>query len=151
METETFLSTMPHAIIVEDESALSEVYSMALTQAGYFVQTFSNGVDAAEHLKKVSPRLILLDLNLPGASGEEILRSMKDVPAHQDTKIFLLTSNARMGRHLAGEVDILLEKPVRYRLLYRLAEKFKPQRSQPKLESSPNLNPINHSSIGFSG
>jgi len=134
METRTFLSTMPHAMIVEDESDLSAVYKMALMKAGYFVQTFNNGIDAAEHLKKVSPRLLLLDLNLPGASGEEILKSIKNVPAHQDTKVFLLTSNVQMGDHLATEVDILLEKPVRFKLLCRLAEKYKPERRKYRVE-----------------
>lgn len=153
MKKETHLGTMPHAMIIEDESALSEVYNIALTQAGYFVQTFNNGKDAAKHLSKVSPRLIVLDLNLPGATGEEILQVIKNEPAHQDTKIFLITSNVRMGRHLAEEVDIFLEKPVRFKLLCRLAEKYKPERYQPDIDikNAPNVKPISHPSISISG
>ncbi len=123
----------PHAIIVEDESSLSEIYKVALTQAGYFVQTIHNGTDAINHLKKVSPRLLLLDLNLPGASGDEILASIEDVDAYRDTKIFLISANARMGRHLASKVDLVLEKPVRFNLLIRLAEKYKPIRNEEPL------------------
>lgn len=118
----------PHAIIVEDESALTVVYAKALEAAGYYVQVFNNGSEALEHLKKVSPRLLLLDLSLPGANGEEILEAILDMPAHKYTKIFLISSNARLARHLFDKVDIVLEKPVRYKLLCRLAEKYKPKR-----------------------
>ena len=147
MEKKTLSNTKPHAIIIEEESALSEIYQIALTQAGYFVQTFSNGKEAAEHLKKVSPRLLLLDLNLPGATGEEILKSIKGVPAHQDTKIFMITANARMGRHLASEVDILLEKPVRFKLLCRLAEKYKPERRKHSGVQTVKHQPISNPSL----
>lgn len=139
-ENKTTDGLRPHAIIVEDESSLSEIYKVALTQAGYFVQTIHNGTDAIKHLRKVSPRLLLLDLNLPGASGDEILDSIEDVDAYKDTKIFLISANARMGRHLANKVDLVLEKPVRFNLLIRLAEKFKPARNeQPLLNLDSNF------------
>ncbi len=121
----------PHAIIVEDEMALSEIYSKALEQAGYYVEAFRNGQDALVHLKKVSPRLLLLDLNLPGASGNEILDSIKKKKAFKDTKIFLISANPQLSLEFEGKVDLILEKPVGYSVLSRLAEKYKPIRKVP--------------------
>ena len=131
----------PHAIIVEDESALSEIYSKALDQAGYYVESFRNGKEALVHLKKVSPRLLLLDLNLPGASGDEILESINKVKAFRDTKIFLISANPYLSQQFSGKVDLILEKPVGYSVLCRLAEKYKPRTRQPapaNLEASLN-------------
>ncbi|MFK7801185.1 MAG: PleD family two-component system response regulator [Anaerolineae bacterium] len=119
---------MPHAVIVEDEEALSVAFQMALTQAGYYVQVIRDGRQALKHLKNISPRLLLLDLNLPGVSGADILASIKELPAYKDTHIFLVTANTRLAQELEGSVDLVLEKPIGIKVLQRLAERYKPMR-----------------------
>ena len=125
---------LPHAVIVEDEEALSVAFQIALTQAGYYVQVIRDGRQAFKHLKNVSPRLLILDLNLPGVSGDEILKAVKELPAYKDTHIFVVTANTRLGQELEPLVDLVLEKPIRIKVLRQLAERYKPVRqAQPKL------------------
>ena len=118
----------PHAIIVEDEKALATAYKIALTEAGYYVEHFNNGKKALKHLKNVAPRLLLLDLNLPEVSGDEILESIKRLRGYKDTYIFLISANYRLAEELADSADIVLQKPVGIRILQKIAERYKPLR-----------------------
>lgn len=133
---------LPHAIIVEDQKDLANAYSIALTQAGYFVKIISNGKEALKVLKSVSPRLLLLDLNLPEVSGDEILESIKDLPAYKHTRIFLISANTRMAQHLTDEVDLVLEKPIGIRVLKRLAARHSPNKKDQTLIDPPNDPPL---------
>ena len=121
---------LPHAIIVEDEPNFASIYRYALEQAGYYVEVIRNGLDALDHLKKVSPRLLILDLNLPGLGGDEVLKEIQRMRAYKDTKIFLATANVRLAQELSDRVDLVLEKPIDYKVLAKLAMKHKPTRKE---------------------
>lgn len=120
----------PHAIIVEDEQALATAYKIALTQAGYYVEHFTNGKKALKHLKNVAPRLLLLDLNLPEVSGDEILEAIKQLRGYKDTYIFLITANYRLAEELSASADIVLQKPIGIRVLRKIAERYKPAKEK---------------------
>ena len=65
---------MQNILIVEDDTAINQMLAEALRKAGYpFRQAFS-GTEALLLLKDTAFDLVLLDLMLPGVSGEEVLR-----------------------------------------------------------------------------
>lgn len=65
-------------LLVEDDSELADGIATDLRQAGYAVDTASDGIDA-EHLGRVQEYDgVILDLGLPGKSGLEVLRSWRD-------------------------------------------------------------------------
>jgi len=65
-------------LCIEDEHFISELYSRALTKAGYKVTIISDGNEALDSAKKENYDIILLDLMIPNLTGIEILRSLKD-------------------------------------------------------------------------
>ena len=65
-------------LCIEDEHFISELYSRALTKAGYTVTIMLSGDDGLVAAQTDSYDLILLDLMTPGITGMEILSTLKD-------------------------------------------------------------------------
>lgn len=92
---------MPNIMIIDDDQHISKMLSEALQNEGYRVSCAYSGTEALLLLPKAHPDLILLDLMLPGLTGEELLPKIKDIPvivvsAKADTadKVELLLSGA---------------------------------------------------------
>lgn len=64
-------------LIVEDDEDTSEVMRTLLQDVGYNIVSVDNGEDALVEINTMAPDLVLLDLNLPGMSGLEILRAVR--------------------------------------------------------------------------
>lgn len=62
-----------NVLLVEDDFALSDAFSMILTFAGHEVHTAPNGKEALTYLKNATPDIILLDLLMPVMDGREFL------------------------------------------------------------------------------
>jgi CheY-like chemotaxis protein len=65
-------------LCVEDEYFISELYDRALRKAGYNVTNALNGTDGLELAKTDQYDIILLDLMVPGITGIEILKILRD-------------------------------------------------------------------------
>lgn len=66
--------------VIDDDVYIGDVLAELLTREGYAVERAYSGTEAVYLLSKKRPDLILLDLMLPGLSGEEILPKIKDIP-----------------------------------------------------------------------
>lgn len=62
-------------LIVEDDAALSDAFSMTLTFADYKVHIAENGQKALDYLEKETPDIILLDVLMPVMDGREFLKA----------------------------------------------------------------------------
>ena len=71
---------MSHILIIDDDEHISGMLSEALTAEGYTISAAYSGTEALMLLSKEKPDLILLDLMLPGLSGEKLLPQIKDIP-----------------------------------------------------------------------
>lgn len=71
---------MPHILIVDDDNNINEMLTEALQGEGYTVSNAFSGTEALMVLSNVRPDLVLLDLMLPGMSGEKLLPQIKDIP-----------------------------------------------------------------------
>ena len=71
---------MPNILIIDDDAHINDIVSKALQSEGYSVSSAYSGTEALMLLSKSRPDLILLDLMLPGLSGEELLPQIKDIP-----------------------------------------------------------------------
>ncbi len=67
-------------MIIEDDVSISDMVSEALSDEGYSVIKAYSGTEALMVLNGSKPDLILLDLMLPGLTGEELLPLIKDIP-----------------------------------------------------------------------
>ncbi|PHM17009.1 MAG: DNA-binding response regulator [Sulfuricurvum sp. PD_MW2] len=63
-------------LLLEDEQMLSEAIHEYLLALGHRVTLFYNGSDALEHLKKETFDLLILDINVPGIDGLELLEAL---------------------------------------------------------------------------
>ena len=77
------VSDSSHKIIllVEDDLELNKLYQAILRDAGFLVQSITNGADALRTIKQGIPDLIILDVFLPKVSGFDILTELKKRPS----------------------------------------------------------------------
>lgn len=117
---------MKRIVIVEDESLMREELSDMLRKAEYQVNEICEFKDVAGQLLELSPDLILLDLNLPGTSGFQICREVKQ---KSSIPVLVLTSRDQLRDELHAldlGADEYLTKPCRKeRLLARVSNVMK--------------------------
>jgi two-component system response regulator RegX3 len=68
---------MTRVLVVEDEESFSEALSFMLRREGYEVAVAANGPDALTEFDRGGADLVLLDLMLPGLSGTEVCRQLR--------------------------------------------------------------------------
>lgn len=88
-------------LIIDDDVQIGNLEEEVLTQEGYRISRAYSGTEAVHVLEKDTPDLILLDLMLPGLSGEELLPYFEGIPVivvsakiEIDDKVMLLKSGA---------------------------------------------------------
>lgn len=130
---------MKRIAIVEDEHFMQEELTDMLCRAGYDACPVTSFDDVAEQLLSLSPDLILLDLNLPGESGFQICRTVKQKSA---IPVLVLTSRDAMRDELHAlglGADEYLTKPCRKeRLLARISNVLKRYEGRPNLLEGPD-------------
>ncbi|MFC0582288.1 winged helix-turn-helix domain-containing protein [Micrococcoides hystricis] len=68
---------MTRILVVEDEDSIADPLEYLLTKEGYEVQVVDNGLDAVAEFDRAGADLVLLDLMLPGQSGTEVCRQIR--------------------------------------------------------------------------
>lgn len=112
--------TKPMVLIVEDDPKLNEIISITL-QADFELATCVDGDSALERLKTFVPKIVVLDLNLPGTTGADILAYIRSEERLAGTRVILATADERQAETLTEEADIVLLKPVSPSQLRELA------------------------------
>jgi len=79
-------------LLVDDEKDFIDIFGAKLTSAGFSVIGALSGEDALANIKEMKPDLILLDFNMPGLSGVDVLAKIKDDPTMANTKVAFLTN-----------------------------------------------------------
>jgi two-component system response regulator RegX3 len=80
---------VPRILLIEDEEGLGEALEYQLGREGYAVERATNGSEGLERFKAAGADLLLLDLMLPGLSGEDIC---KEVRKSSSVPIIMLTA-----------------------------------------------------------
>jgi two-component system phosphate regulon response regulator PhoB len=83
---------MAFILVVEDEADLQQILAYNLRQAGHEVVTASEGETALSLVHQRTPELIVLDLMLPGISGTDVCRAVKNDPATRHVAVLMLTA-----------------------------------------------------------
>ena len=82
-------------LFVEDDRAISEMYTRLLTKAGYTVDFAADGSEGIKLAAAKTYDLILLDIMMPGKDGIEVLHELRSDPKYSSTKIVILTNLAQ--------------------------------------------------------
>jgi CheY-like chemotaxis protein len=115
----------PLALIVEDEANLIEVFTDALTRAGFQTEAVQDGEAALARLAAIIPAVVVLDMRLPLVTGDEILKHIRADARLAQTRVILTTGDARAAAALEHDADLVLMKPVSYTQLRELAERMR--------------------------
>ena len=78
--------------IIEDEPLHAQLLDHSLRQARYRTNVAVDGVTGLADVKRLLPAVILLDLMLPGISGHEVCRDIRNTPGIQQTPIIMITA-----------------------------------------------------------
>ena len=93
-------------LCIEDEFFISELYERALRNAGYQATTVLNGSDGVQLAQTGSYDIVLLDLMVPGTTGIEILRTLRDPNLTPGFKSkIIITTNLDQDDETRAEVE----------------------------------------------
>ena len=94
---------MSHRIlVVDDEPDITALVAYHLARAGYRVSTAANGQDALKAAREERPDIVVLDLMLPGVSGYEVLRELRQRRDTADVGVILLTARREEADRIKG-------------------------------------------------
>ena len=79
-------------LVVDDEPAIREMVAFALTSNGFEYLGAGSAEQARDEIKVTKPDLVLLDWMLPGLSGADLARELKQEPTTRDLPIIMLTA-----------------------------------------------------------
>ena len=99
-------------LIVEDEKKLCDTIAKTLYQAGYEVDTCYDGDEALDYILAENYDLIVLDLNLPGTDGMDILKELRK--ENEETKVLILSARSQIVDKVEGldaGANDYMEKP----------------------------------------
>jgi CheY-like chemotaxis protein len=132
-------------LIVEDEDSVREIEHRILTNNGIATLLASTGQQAIEMAQAHRPDLVLLDLMMPGMSGQDVLHALKSHPATQHIPILIISARASWPTieesYMLGAVDFVT-KPFEYQELLsrvRRALKLAAGARQHTISSQPAL------------
>ena len=101
----------PLALVIEDDPDLAMVFTEAVKGAGYCVETFHTGTQGLARLKEIIPRLVVLDLHLPGVSGLEINQYLRHDLRLEGVHVIIASADDRLAE-TADSATLVLLKPV---------------------------------------
>jgi two-component system chemotaxis response regulator CheY len=84
------------AIVVDDSKAMRTIIGRIVKQLGFEVAEASHGQEAIERLNESQADLALVDWNMPGMNGFELVKSIRTDPRHDAMRIMMVTTEAVM-------------------------------------------------------
>ena len=114
-------------LIVDDNDDVVTTYRVVLERMGYGVDIARDGNECLEKIEQNRPDIVLLDVLLPGLSGNEVCRLIKETARTSDIPVVAITASvAANTREKMVEVgaDAFLLKPIEVSDLNRVVKKF---------------------------
>lgn len=82
-------------LLIEDEPNIIEAISFILSRDGWTVHTHEDGMTAMDKVASMPPDMIILDVMLPGRSGFDILRDLRNHDLSKDIPVMMLTARGQ--------------------------------------------------------
>lgn len=101
-----------HILVIEDEAKLARFVELELQYEGYQVTVAGDGLTGLTRIRELKPDLVILDWMLPGLSGIDICRRLRQTG--ENIPVILLTAKDEVGDRVAGldaGADDYLVKP----------------------------------------
>jgi DNA-binding response OmpR family regulator len=106
--------TKPYALIIEDDPKLGTIFQIALQQGGFDAEIDSTGKQFSARLSSTAqiPDLVILDIHLPYASGQEIMGQIRSNDRWANTFVIVATADLHLAKSLEKQANHVLIKPV---------------------------------------
>ena len=125
-------------LVVEDEPDISALVAYHLARESYGVRTVADGAEALRAVETEMPDLVVLDLMLPGMSGQEVLRELRRRAEAAAVAVIVLTARGGERERVEGlelGADDYLTKPFSpQELVLRVGAVLRRVRQQPPVE-----------------
>ena len=105
---------LPKILVVEDDKSISDLITLHLKKNNFEYLVVHNGEDALSHLDNFMPDFIILDWMIPGLSGLEVLRRIRNKQEYKNLPILMLTAkNSEQDKIISFEsgLDDYITKP----------------------------------------
>jgi DNA-binding response OmpR family regulator len=103
-------------LVVDDEKEVCNVIKVGLRQLGrYKIVVAHNGKDGLRQAKRVNPDLVLLDVNMPGMDGFQVLELLKSEPQTMHIPVVMLSGRNDQGTKVFASrlyCETYLTKPI---------------------------------------
>ena len=91
-------------LVIEDDTSLAQLIVYMLSREGFEPLSFSDGESGLEAIRRYRPKIVILDLTLPGRSGDDVCRAVRKDPALRDTFVLVTTAlDDHEARHRVRE------------------------------------------------
>jgi DNA-binding response OmpR family regulator len=110
-------------LVVDDDPEIVAMLSTRLAARGYKVTTAGDGHKALEIAKREHPDVMLLDVMMPGKSGWEVARALKQDAATQGIKIVMVTAIGEQVNEITSPLygaDAHIDKPFEFERLEKV-------------------------------
>jgi two-component system alkaline phosphatase synthesis response regulator PhoP len=117
------MSKSARILVVDDDPEIVTMLSARLGKRGYKISTASDGHKAIELAKKELPDVVLLDVMMPGKSGWEVARAIKQDPATHAVKIVMVSAIGEKTNEITAPIygaDAHVDKPFEFEHLERV-------------------------------
>jgi CheY-like chemotaxis protein len=101
-------------LVVEDNQDVAYIAAFSLQKMGYDTDTIFDGIKAIEYLEMHAPDVIVLDLQLPGINGQEIIHYIHNQPHLSNMIVIVMTAYEHLAERVKNDVHLVLNKPVRF-------------------------------------
>ncbi len=118
------MDTKPLALIIEDNEDQNMIFTKAMEMAGYAIESITDGTLAQKRLTETQPEMIVLDLHIPGVSGNVLLSQIRNDHRLQKARVILATADAALADILQPQADLVLLKPISFSQLSDLASRY---------------------------
>jgi DNA-binding NtrC family response regulator len=92
------MPVMPLIFVVDDDPVTLELIEASLSMDGMAVRTFGSVAQVLPALSRETPGLLLLDVRMPGQSGLDALKAIKETPNGAALPILMITGDGRLDR-----------------------------------------------------
>jgi CheY-like chemotaxis protein len=112
-------------LVAEDDPALRSLFAKVLKNAGFNVNIAINGHEVIHQIERSMPQLIVVDLGLPGVSGQDIITYIRQQQGDRHVYIVVVTGNHQaLQGEIADVADLVFIKPVSPRDLVNFVRRF---------------------------
>jgi DNA-binding response OmpR family regulator len=123
----------PTVLIADDDLEILGLTRSLLRRRGFEVFEASDGDEAMRQLLENRPDLVILDVMMPGQSGWEVCRSIRETESLKDIGVIMLTGVGERLNEMTSPLygaDAFLDKPFEFAALDQLISEVLDKRSQ---------------------